>query len=651
MHGFAAVAVAVAAVSTAIGARRIVRRSADVLALGWLGEEAVTAVFALGAWLTVTALFGRIFQSFDVGLGASALAGVALAYFSPPAKARPEHITGRPGWFTRVAFVAALAIVAVFYINVSWRYQMHDEHGYYHHKAILEEMRHGYYPPYPAIIPGEESKYHYGYDVFAAALARGFGLSSDTALDLVCIALALLMCIAAGAVAVDAGAARSAPFAALAIHFGAGLAAFLLAGVDGRHPRCLIQYHHPTCGVELFPTQLLNVFQHPVAVGVPMWLVVVLLAPRLAGVRVVPPNATRASWIAAGLLIAILPALSIGQLVYYTLGSLAAVACLPFWLRDRAREDRLPTIVRFLAVFVLSLIIARALGGMFAPSDMHDPGLLLRRSRLGFPEKTSVTGILYHHVVNLGLGFALLPLLGVFILRDRRPASLQLLAFALGGIVVAHLFVYVRSWDIVKFPSAASFALSMLIAIELDRRLVDRGWPRAILRRAIQVAAIGTGVLAATYLFFPQPPGKTGYDPNAWKADPQVARAIDWLWANGYRKEELVYAQSNITQELAVFGGLSVPGEDADLYYHGFKTTFFQQQTRHLGRIKATMALESLRALGIRWLVLSDEETRNLGAEAQRMLTGSMNGPFELRAILDDPGRADRRRRIWRVRD
>ena len=73
------------------------------------------------------------------------------------------------------------------------------------------------------------------------------------------------------------GATKRAPFAASAIHFGAGLAWLMLAGVPGRHPRCLVQYHHPSCSAELFPTPFLNVFQHPVSAGVPLFLLFVVL--------------------------------------------------------------------------------------------------------------------------------------------------------------------------------------------------------------------------------------------------------------------------------------------------------------------------------------------------------------------------------------
>ncbi|MCK6551635.1 hypothetical protein L6R52_37730, partial [Myxococcota bacterium] len=566
---------------------------------------------------------------------------------------------------------AVMFFVAALYGYLSLRYQMHDEHAIFGHKSMVEQLRYGEYPPYPPPFPELDARYHYGFDVLAGVLARALGLSSDLAIDVTTVALALWMSWAAAALVIDAGAARSAPFAAFVIHFGAGLSAFMLGGVEGRHPRCLVQYHHPTCGVELFPTQLLNVFQHPVSLGVPLMLCVVLVAPRLvlgqgalaalaSGASPERGSAEDADGVAPrravkALAVVLLAGLSLGQFVYYALAALALVAAVPVWLvvRDRwssngSRWARWrPAIVRVLVVLALAHALAFLAGGMLTPTDALDPGLLVRRSRLGFPPGVNLASVGWHHAANLGLAFVLLPAIVAVGLRRVRPTTVQLFAFAMGGMLVPHLFEYVRSWDIVKFPSAASYALTMLYVIVLDA-IMPSTLAGVWLRRTGRVLVTGTGVLTAVLVTFPLRGELRLYELGAFEPDPLVAQVVSWLRGNGYQREELVLAQGNVAQQLSVFGGLSVVGEDGDLFTQGYKQSLLNEKRRLANDARSTMSADALAKLGVRWLVFSDEELANLGGRARRVLEGGERG-IAVVATFDDPSSPQRRRRIWRV--
>lgn len=638
---------------------RVSRAACRQLGFGALSAPPLAIALAIAAFLTTNGLAGRWAGRFDVGLGAAALSGV-LGYLLAR-RLVPSSIHPLPSPPLAVTARVALATISmgVLYAWLSAKYQMHDEHAIFGHKSMVEELRHGYYPPYPPPLPQIEAQYHYGFDVLAGALARALDLSSDLSIDLVTVFLAVFTSLAAAAIAAEHGARRSAPFAAAAIHLGAGLAVFLLAGEPGRHPRCLVQYHHPSCGVELFPTQLLNMFQHPVSLGVPLLLSLALVAPKITLTS--PRGSSGAAGSAAAMCVVLLPGLSLGQGVYYGLGALALLAATPIWLAAGALGARrggegvaLGPIARALARVLLTLAaghgLALLLGGMFASSEMIEPGLFGRRSVLGFPENTPLLGILWHHTVNLGVGFVLLPVFVVLVLREPAGPAVQLLAFAAGGVLVPHLYGYARSWDIVKFPSAASFALVMLYVLLVDRRLAleDPEPALAWLRRLGRAMVLGTGLAAAAFITWPLEGDLRLYDDGRVSADPQVQRAIDWLHEHGYQKDALVWAQSNVAQELAVFGGISVVGEDTDLYYVGYRTRFFAEQRRWSAEVKATLSRRALEALRVGWIVLSDEELQNLGPSARAQLEAGVEG-LELAATLEDPGRPERRRRIWRV--
>ncbi|MFO0723389.1 MAG: hypothetical protein U1E65_06390 [Myxococcota bacterium] len=612
------------------------------------GVEALTLGAPVAMTLLVVPLVGRATHRFDAGLLALALVS-ALAFWGTR-RLLPAQGPAVPAR-RRASVWLVTALVAGAYAFIAVRYQMHDEHPIFGHASMVEELRNGAFPPYLPPIPRLDVRYHYGFDLLSGALARGFGLSTDNAIDLVTVALVILMSFTAAAAVSALGAYRSAPFAAFAIHFGAGLAWLILAGVPGRHPRCLVQYHHPSCSAELFPTPFLNVFQHPVAVGVPLFLLffTVFLAWAQASYRRRPLGY---------LLLLILPALAMGQVVYFALGLLATSFALLI-----SREAHL--FRRFLPIAGLGLLLAILSGGMFSPTPLNDSGLLVFLERPGFPSP-SAWAILRYNAINLGVGFLALPVLGLLALARGDPQAAdpyrarslgspsftrQLglriwVAFAVGGALAPQLMTYTRSWDIVKFPSAAAFILSLLWVATVDHALGLRGW--RWLQRAGRVLLLGSGILAFIFVAFPLEQSLRLYDLGNSSADPGVKSVIEWFRAKGVVRSELILAQSNVASELAVYGGLSVVGSDYDLLTQGLRRSWLERQDQLAEKARASMDPVALEDLGVSWLVYSDEELNNLGAAAkEKLLLGE--SPYELAASLPQD-RPERRRRIWRFR-
>lgn len=130
-----------------------------------------------------------------------------------------------------------------------------------------------------------------------------------------------------------------------------------------------------------------------------------------------------------------LGAAALGQFVYYALAGLAALAAAPLWLlgeRGEARP-RWTGALWLVGVLAVSFGLAWLLGGMLAHNPSVDPHLFGRREVLGFPAKATLTGVLWHHSANLGLGFLLIPVFAVAALARRRRGVVMLLAFGVGA--------------------------------------------------------------------------------------------------------------------------------------------------------------------------------------------------------------------------
>jgi hypothetical protein len=599
-------------------------------------------------------ILGRAVGHVDVVALAAALSGlVALAACTrlgpPPPRLSPP---------APLAFWVALGGVVALVARVAWMYPMHDELALFGHKAMVEQLRNGVFPPFLTPYPEQPAPYHYGFDLLAGLLARGFGASSDVAIDLTTVALVAWLAWSSAAAVSALGAPSRAALGALVVPLGGGLAWLLLAGIDGRHPRCLAQYHHPSCGAELFPTPFLNLFQHPVSLGVPLALAWVVLV--VAHARSRPASAARRLVLLA--LAALVPTLALGQVVYAAL-SIAATGVVSgavAW-RARAGDDARRRALELAVVAALGGALAVLAGGMFTPKRIHDPGLLRALVPPGFPSPNP--GVLvWYHLVNLGLPLVALVgsarALGRLVARapaaspdeDRVSADLGRAVVgvaAFGGVLALQLFKYTRSWDMVKFPSASAFFLAVGYASIVDPWL--RG---AWVRRAARLAVVGSGLVSALFVLVPLPGDRALYTPGSPPVDPIVAQALPVLRAETQGESRgahrRVLAQDNIARELAIHGGIPVVGQDYDLYTQGVSTERAQREEALVRRARDTLALDALGALGVGWLVFSREEEEALGPTARAALARE-DGAFE--RIARVPGEVPRRERsVWRVR-
>ena len=66
-----------------------------------------------------------------------------------------------------------------------------------------------------------------------------------------------------------------------------------------------------------------------------------------------------------------------------------------------------------------------------------------------------------------------------------------------------------------------------------------------------------------------------------------IDRTIAWWRAGDYEPDQVILAQGNVAQQLAVFGGLSVVGSDYDLQALGVRADILRKKHRLGARARA----------------------------------------------------------------
>lgn len=609
------------------GAPRVGRLAAARLGLhpGPWAPLALAGAWAWGSILITVALVGRLSGLFLVGLGAAVLVA-ALTAVLLRGRAYP-HLR-----FERVDAPAWLALFATWAVHarIAGLYQLHDEHALFGHKTILAQLRRGHFPPWFPPFPSHEASYHAGFDVLAAALGE-LGFEVDLALDGATMLLVGFASLGAAALASEWGGRARAYRGILAVHLSAGLAWLVLAGTAA-HPRCLVQFHHPSCGVHLFPPPLFNLHQHPMAAGLGLFLALVLV---LEG----RPNRRFAAHELAFLVLG-LGALGYAQVVFHVLLALSLLGLAVFLaVSGRGRDASI-----LVGIAVAGHLVARAAGGLLLSHPEVDPTLLGWRPVAGWPEGASFAPTLRALWANLGLG-GLAAGAGLAVgLSRRRPSWIVLGLTGMAGVLVPQFFVYARSWDIQKFSTAAAYGLGLLTLAGLGPALASRGsWGRSVDRLFFPLV-LGGGSLAAAFTTVPLAGELRLYEPTDRQVDPLVAEVIEFLHDRGADRE-LVLARSNVAEELASYGGLSLLAADGQFYTMGIRR--FWDIRRDVAALERDLAPALLEKWNIRWIVYSNEELDALGPVARVRLE---QAPELERVLTVRDGQDHRDRHVWLYR-
>ena len=572
------------------------RSAARRLGLDRASAALVGPAISLALWLLAVHAIAYAARSFVPGLVAGTLAVGAVGYAAwrlgdPPAEGPPIS-----RWAWAIAAVAAAVIAPM-----ALRWSFHDEANIAGHMAITAEMQNGVYPPRHPTFPAFELRYHYGFDLVAAAVTALTRLRVDRAMDAV-----TLPCFAwTGALAFRLGEAHARPpraraagaFGAVLLLFGGGLPFVCAPALPPNVPTWIGQCS--IAGLALNPPFVSYFFQHPWTVGAPLALAALIVAEGAAR------GPTRLA--ALGLL---LFALSFTQIVLFlAVGGalLAAEAVASDGASERAgavRAIRRGALrVLFLAAAIaLVIVAARRLGGFFAPPpDGASSGLV---AHLGVAGKLADT--LRWHLASFGL---LLPL-GVAGLFTRTRGRLALAALLGGGLLVLNVVRYGLSWDAVKFGTVAAIALSLLGGAALARLWVARP---ALLGRALSLGLLGCAIapgLAHPIVFGLDLPGIPlgNFPKTAELLSPADEEAASWLRTR-VAPADVVYRSIPASYGYAPWAGLPQPWVESQTRAFGFSASRIAARQNLVRGLPPDP--DRWLAQGVRWLVLDGRDARD----------------------------------------
>ncbi len=473
------------------------------------------------------------------------------------------------------------------------RWSEHDECLVTGHVSLPLQIQNGIYPPRYSTFPQFEVRYHYAIDLAAAVFSTLLGrLEMQPSVHLLAVALwayTFLLLWTLGQRLV-AGAAAG-PVMAFGVLLAGGAPYFSRSWPLSLY---LISDSGPG-GTWITPPLISNFLQHPWSLGIPIFLLILLLLPLL---ETEPRNPWW--WAAFSLLFAML---SFSQAVLFAC-LLPTIVVAASW--SAGPDRRLAATCWSSAVWALGiLVVARLLHGFFTPGTEPKAGSIDFQP---YWQETSIEAWLTWNWDAMGL---ILPL-GVagFFVFPKGAGRLVLLILAAGGLLARNLLAYSHSWDIVKFSMVSQIALALLASALLARAMQRRA--TAVLGALGLVGCIffGVGWSAALALDMPGLWFCKELTPRPPAADQAT---IAFLRAH-VREGEGVFT-TQFPDAYAVYGGLGTPSWDWGIASFGFSQSLFDQRRDLVDHLKLEPG--PYLAQSFRWIVVRDNEQRLKDAAAR----------------------------------
>ncbi len=508
----------------------------------WLeGEPEVRAplagMAALSALLVAIATVGRLTHSFVYGLSVST-AGLGLLGIAWTVRRRrhgSESANSTPGSSKAMWWSGLLVSLPVAFLTLQGDF--FDDYNLIGHRGLIAQFQNDTYPPRDQVYPEYLFRYHYGFNVVAAAFTGLFRLSVGAAID----AVVLLGFFASWCLAWRLGErltrSRQGAWTALGGLVSGGAFFWFLGHSDWAQQGAV--------GIVVggnrinFPV-VMYFFQKPFALGFPLAIAVMLAAS-------VPPPEGR--WRSRALLLALLLApLSLAEVVLFvTLApSLAA--------QELAAQKRISALLPAAA----ALLLALPLGGvLFTPMPEEGAGLL--RARFWLAEQAPAE-VFQWYFLTTGV---LLPL-GLLGLLGLPRLKLFFLLLILGSFAVPLFFEIPRSWDIVKFSTVGQLAAGLAAGSLLARLAAasHRLKASAIALLLVLLVASPIGYLSYWIREIVRPTPEIGQLLAAQRQPyevPDWSRLVDWLRRTAPR-DGSIYCQNPLLLRQLLFAGLSTAG-------------------------------------------------------------------------------------------
>jgi hypothetical protein len=418
--------------------------AALVVAVGALGRASGSFRFALCAGTLALAAMGAAWRWRDKGGGAG--------------EAAPSDDGAASG--RRLVLTGAIAALPVAYLTLAADF--FDDFNPTGHRSLVAQFQNDVFPPRHQVFPEYPFRYHYGFNLVAAALTAFFRLPVPWAIDLLVIGGFLWSWCLAWRLGERLAGPRAGAWTALAALLGGGAFFWLIGYADWAKDGAVGRV---VGGNRLNFPVVMYFFQKPFAIGFPLALALM----RAAAAPAEPRRWWRRTWLLAVVLAALY---LVQEALFVTVGlSLAAQELI---------AQRKP---RALAPFALALALAVPLGGVLFAAMPAGDGLPLR---LRFwPAQGDPGGVLAWYLLTTGL---LVPLgiAGLFRMTALRTFFALLMA---GSFAAPLVFEDPFSWDIVKLATIGQLAAGLAAGPALAQMAAARSGPRlAVL--ALTVALI-----------------------------------------------------------------------------------------------------------------------------------------------------------------
>ena len=541
----------------------------------------------------------------------------------------------RPARSTRLAMILVLVPLVLLVGMLALFTCFHDEIIVTGHLSVVGSIARGVYPPVYLAFPDVPYKYHYGFDALAAVVARLGGAGTALSVDVVAMALFVFgFLLAWSALHELTGRPLAAWLGALWLTLGGGMAVLLvwLGAFEGTLAAALQQENIVFAGAAVNPNMLSYFFQHPFALGVPLFVAAVYLYVRFV---------TEERLALLALVSAVMGALALAQICLFTIlccGLLVFPLVAAVTRTRPLRRLALPTACCLLA----GLALAWLGGGFFVATDAIERAVFVR------PAFGAVRGGLAADLLWMlaSGGWALLLLVPAALLAAarRRPLALFTSVMALGALLVPHLFYYDRTWDIIKFLTVSYVAGTLAVA-DVAALLAPRTSrvPRYVVILALAVTGIIPGLawLGGNI--------RRAIDPNPATAEARRLsletadrEAFDWLIEHAGPRDVLV-TDGYLAAAAASYTGLCVPYPD-NAFALGFPLERCRAREDLLFIAFYEPCLKRLAEVGATWLYMrEDRVVASSILKARRdvmhlMNTGRMTmrsfGPEGARSVL-----------------
>lgn len=563
------------------------------------GERRPFVGAAVGVALLELGIYGwgRATQDLVVATGLTLLTAVgivALAWRAGPPSAAP-------GWAPpRLGVWGWLGVLAILVLGGHCIFHGYFWDEYSCHYPLTASLARGVVPAEFPLFPGEQFRYHYGFDLLAGAVRALTGLDVAWSLDVVSFGLLALLLGVARDLGASLGGRRATALMPTLLLMGTGTLVFTLFA-DMGPLEVRLEGLPARWRQSVPPPTISNFFQHPQGLGMPLALATLMLFDR----PLEDPLRKRRTLLGAF----VMAALSLAQIVFFgVLGLVLGLVSLG--LAIRARRVR-PLIFDGLAL-AGSLVAAFLIGGFLAPGPPVES--MLRFGKSFFVDPPGL--VIVFHLVVFGAPLIALPFALVATWRRPSPLRLSLAVAAVFGFLVPHFATYERSWDIVKFLTVGAFFANALFVDLLDR------WPP---RRAWAVPAIGAIVLVSTLsswiflLRFGVIDGKFGISPMHFPPPSEIGRVTAERLEPRMVEGDQVFSTNT---DIGSAGGLPTPGFPWRQVGIGFMLDRPRaEQLHHFKQIaRRSLDPEALRGLDVQWMALSSGDRAALDTTGRRRL-------------------------------